>query len=132
MKDLLQKRCNLIIDYISQILVYASNTKGVISFDKKKFDDGDYLILMVSVIKNNYFRWHDLGITVKDSIEFYNIVIDSILCKFKNFTISFDNNIIYILSSLNHNQINIEFNLNTKKEKEFFQKQVDLFYNKNK
>lgn len=30
MKDLFQKRCDLIIDYIAQILVYGSYTKGVI------------------------------------------------------------------------------------------------------
>ena len=53
-----QKRSDLIIDYISQILVYGSDTKGIVSVDKNKFDDGNYLILTVSVIKNSYFRWN--------------------------------------------------------------------------
>ena len=132
MQDLYQKRCDLILDYISQILVYGSDTKGTISIEKNKFDDGSYLILTVSVIKNSYFRWHDLGILAKNSVELYKIVIEGIINKFKDFNINFDNNTIYISSSVNNNQIDVHFTLTTKKEKEYFQKQEELFYNKNK
>lgn len=132
MGDLIQKRSNLIIDYISQILVYGSDTKGTISIEKNKFDDGNYLILTVSVIKNSYFRWHDLGILAKDSISLYKAVIDSILEKFKDFDISFDNNVIYISSSVNHNQIDVHFTLTNQKEKDYLQKQEKLFYNRDK
>lgn len=124
-----QKRSDLIIDYISQILVYGSDTNGVISIDKNKFDDGNYLILTVSVIKNSYFRWHDLGILAKDGITLYKVVINDILEKFKDFNIDFDNNNIYISSLVNNNKIDMHFTFTNQKEKEYFQKQKDLFYN---
>lgn len=130
--DIIQKRCELILDYISQILVYGSDTKGNISIEKNKFDDGNYLILTVSVIKNSYFRWHDLGILSKDSTKLYEMIINSISDKFKEFNISFDNNNIYISSSVNHNQVDVHFTLTTKKEKDYFKKYIDLFYNKTK
>ena len=131
-KSIYQKRTDLIIDYISQILVYGSDTKGVISIDKNQFDDGKYLILTVSVIKNSYFRWHDLGILAKDSLNFNQLVVNSILEKFNEFDINFiDNNTINIFSSVNHNQIDVHFTLTNQKEKDWFQKQEKLFYNKN-
>lgn len=132
MKELIDKRNFLIQDYISQILVYGNDTKGSICIDKNKFDDGKYLILTVSVVKNSYFRWHDLGILAKDSVKLYKVVIDGILDKFKDFDITFDNNVIYISSSVNRNQIEVKFTFTNQKEKDYFQKQKDLFYNKNK
>lgn len=128
--ELYQKRSDLIIDYISQILVYGSNTSGSISIDKNQFEDGKYLILTVSVIKNSYFRWHDLGILATDSVVFYKIVLNNILDKFKTFNISFDNNKIIISSSVNCNKLDIYFTFTNKKEKDWFQKQEKLFYNK--
>lgn len=127
--NIYRKRSDLIIDYISQIVVYGSDTKGIVSVDKNKFDDGNYLILTVSVIKNSYFRWHDLGILAKDSISLYKVVINDIKEKFKDFNISFDNNNIYISSLVNHNEIDMHFTFTNQKEKEYFQKQKDLFYN---
>lgn len=133
MNDLYQKRCDLILDYISQILVYGSDTKGTISIDKNQFDDGKYLILTVSVIKNSYFRWHDLGILAKDSLTLYKLVESSILEKFREFNVNFvDNNTINISSSVNHNQIDIHFTFTNQKEKDWFLKQEKLFYNENK
>lgn len=133
MKELFQKRNDFILDYISQILVYGSNTKGTISIDKNHFDDGNYLILTVNVLKNSYFRWHDLGILAKDSISFYSLVLDSILEKFKKFDIYFmDSHTLAVVSSVNHNQIDIHFTFTNQKEKNWFQKQESLFYNKNK
>lgn len=128
--ELYQKRSDLIIDYISQILVYGSNTNGSISIDKNQFEDGKYLILTVSVIKNSYFRWHDLGILATDSVDFYKIVLNNILDKFKTFNISFDNNKVIISSSVNCNKLDIHFTFTNKKEKDWFQKQEKLFYNK--
>jgi len=130
--ELLDKRNFLIQDYISQILVYGNDTNGTICIDKNKFDDGKYLILTVSVIKNSYFRWHDLGIEAKDSVKLYKVVISGILDRFKEFDISFDNNIIYISSSVNRNQIEVKFTFTNQKEKDCFEKAKDLFYNKNK
>lgn len=128
--ELYQKRSDLIIDYISQILVYGSNTSGSISIDKNQFEDGKYLILTVNVIKNSYFRWHDLGILATDSVDFYKIVLNNILDKFKTFNISFDNNKVIISSSVNCNKLDIHFTFTNKKEKDWFQKQEKLFYNK--
>ena len=128
--ELYQKRSDLIIDYISQIIVYGSNTSGSISIDKNQFEDGKYLILTVSVIKNSYFRWHDLGILATDSVNFYKIVLNNILDKFKTFNISFDNNKVIISSSVNCNKLDIHFTFTNKKEKDWFQKQEKLFYNK--
>lgn len=133
MNTIYSKRNDLILDYISQILVYGSDTKGTISIDKNQFDDGKYLILTVSVIKNSYFRWHDLGILAKESLTLYKLVCDSIIEKFKEFEINFvDNNTINISSSVNHNQIDMHFTFTNKKEKDWFLKQEKLFYNKNK
>ena len=133
MDTIYTKRNDLILDYISQILVYGSDTKGTISIDKNQFDDGKYLILTVSVIKNSYFRWHDLGILSKDSLTLYKLVLDSIIDKFKEFEISFvDNNTINISSSVNHNQIDMHFTFTNQKEKDWFLKQEKIFYNKSK
>ena len=72
MNELFEKRTELILDYISQILVYGSDTTGVLNLEKHDFDDGKYMILTVSVVKNSYFRWHDLGIKNTDSKKFYD------------------------------------------------------------
>jgi len=133
MDTIYTKRNDLILDYISQILVYGSDTKGTISIDKNQFDDGKYLILTVNVIKNSYFRWHDLGILAKDSLTLYKLVLDSIIDKFKEFEISFvDNNTINISSSVNHNQIDMHFTFTNQKEKDWFLKQEKMFYNESK
>lgn len=130
MSELYQKRTNLIVDYISQILVYGSDTRGTISIDKNQFEDGKYLILIVNVLKNSYFRWHDLGILVKDSISFYSLVCSVILEKFKEFNIQFiEDYTICISSSVNHNQIDIHFTLTNQKERDWFLKQEKSFYN---
>lgn len=133
MNTIYNKRNDLILDYISQILVHGSDTKGTISIDKNQFDDGKYLILTVSVIKNSYFRWHDLGILAKESLTLYKLVCDSIIEKFKEFEINFvDNNIINISSSVNHNQIDMHFTFTNQKEKDWFLKQEKIFYNEDK
>lgn len=133
MNTIYNKRNDLILDYISQILVYGSDTKGTISIDKNQFDDGKYLILTVSVIKNSYFRWHDLGILAKESLTLYKLVCDSIIEKFKEFEINFvDNNTINISSSVNHNQIDMHFTFTNQKEKDWFLKQEKIFYNEDK
>lgn len=133
MDTIYTKRNDLILDYISQILVYGSDTKGTISIDKNQFDDGKYLILTVNVIKNSYFRWHDLGILAKDSLTLYKLVLDSIIDKFKEFEINFvDNNTINISSSVNHNQIDMRFTFTNQKEKDWFLKQEKMFYNESK
>lgn len=133
MNEIYQKRTDLIVDYISQILVYGSNTTGTISIEKNQFDDGKYLILAVSVLKNSYIRWHDLGILANNSLNLYKIVCSSILEKFTEFDIRFiDKHIICISSSVNHNHINIHFALTNQKEKDWFLKQQEQFYNRNK
>ena len=133
MNDIFQKRVDLILDYISQILVYGSDTKGTISIDKNQFEDGKYLILTVNVLKNSYFRYHDLGILAKDSLKLYKLVSSSILEKFKTFDIKFiENNTIRISSSVNHNFIDMHFTFTNQKERDWFSKQEELFYNNNK
>lgn len=127
-KKIYQKRSDLIVDYISQILVYGSNTRGSISINKNKFSDGNYLILTVNVIKNSYFRWHDLGILACESMYFYKLLLDDILSKFKAFNISFDNSKIIINSSVNGNQLDINFTFTNQKEKDWFSKAEKLFY----
>lgn len=120
-QELYQKRTDLIIDYISQILVYGSNTNGNITIDKNKFDDDKYLILTVRVIKNSYFRWHDLGILANESLSFYKLVLNNILDKFNKFNISFNKNSITISSDVNNNSLDISFNITNKKEEKWFQ-----------
>lgn len=123
--EIFEARVNLILDYISQILVYGSNTNGSISLEKHKFDDGKYLIMTVSVIQNSYFRWHDLGIKSSDSKKFYNLVFNKIVEKFKKFSIIINNNCVDIKSSVNNNQIRVSFSINTKTEIEWFNKIKD-------
>lgn len=120
--ELFEKRCELILDYISQILVYGSDTPGVISLEKNKFEDGKYVIMTVSVIKNSYFRWHDLGIKSVDSKKFYDYVFNKIVDKFKTFKISAGNNYIIIKSEVNNNEIKFCFSLDKKTELEWFDK----------
>ena len=119
-QELFQKRTDLIIDYISQILVYGSNIKGTLSLDKNHFDDGNYLILTVN----------DLGIPVTNSISFYDFVLKAVLDKFKTFTITFYNDdSILISSSVNHNQITLHFTFTNQKEKNWFNRKEKKFYN---
>ena len=131
-EELYSKRSFLINDYISQILVYGSNTVGNIGINKNKFDDGNYLILTVSVIKNSYFRWHDLGIKTGDSLNFYKVVLADILDKFKTFDIRFTESGISISSKVNNNQLDIAFTLNSKKLKDWFDEEKKSFYNEDK
>ncbi len=131
--DLYQKRIDLIIDYISQILIYGSHIHGNITIDKCPFEDGKYLVLTVQVVQNSYFRWHDLGILAKESLSFYPLILSTILDKFKDFNICFgDSNQISFSSLVNHNQINVSFTLTNSKEKNWFLKQKELFYNEDK
>lgn len=120
-QELYQKRTDLIMDYISQILVYGSNTNGNITIDKNEFDDGKYLILTVRVIKNSYFRWHDLGVLANESLSFYKLVLNNVLDKFNKFNISFNKNSITISSDVNNNSLDISFNITNKKEEKWFQ-----------
>lgn len=120
--EIFSKRSTLILDYISQILVYGSNTKGVITLDKNQFDDGKYLIMTVSVIKNNYFRWHDLGIKSIESKKFYDFIFQNIVQKFKTFSLSISGNALIIQSDVNHNVVEIQFSLDKKVEKDWFDK----------
>lgn len=91
MNDHYQKRCDLILDYISQILVYGFNRNSSISLEFNDFTEVRY-------------------------------VIGRILDKFKEFDITFSDNIISILSKVNKNKIYISFTLNNKKEKDMFLK----------
>ena len=130
MKNIYQKRTDLILDYIAQILVYGSDTRGSISIDKNQFDDGRYLVLTVNVLKNGYFCYHDLGVLAKDSMTLYRLVCSSILEKFNKFDIKFiDSHIIRISSSVNHNYIDMHFTFTNQKEKDWFLKEKEKFYN---
>lgn len=120
--ELFEKRCELILDYISQILVYGSDTSGIISLEKNKFDDGKYVIMTVNVIKNSYFRWHDLGIKSVDSKKFYDYVFNKTVDKFKTFKLSIVDNYILIKSEVNNNEIKFCFSLDKKNEQDWFDK----------
>lgn len=122
MNELFNKRTDLILDYISQILVYGSDTTGFLTLDKNQFDDGKYLIITVSVVKNGYFRWHDLGIKSIDSKKFYDFVFKKIIDKFKTFSLSIDENTLVINSDVNNNSMRISFSLDKKTEKDWFDK----------
>lgn len=122
MNEVFSKRSELILDYISQILVYGSDTKGILTFDNHKFDDGKYIIMTVSVIKNNYFRWHDLGIKSIESKKFYDYIFQSIIRKFKTFSLYISDNALVIQSDVNHNVVEIQFSLDKKVEKDWFDK----------
>lgn len=118
--ELFEKRADLILDYISQILVYGSNVSGKLSLQKYKFDDGTYIILTVQVLQNNYFRWHDLGIKNVDSKRFYDYLFNRIVDKFQKFSLSILDSALVIKSSVNHNEIIINFSLDKKSEREWF------------
>ena len=128
--DLYKKRTDLIIDYISQILVYGSNTNGNICINKNTFDDGDYLILTVNVIKNSYFRWHDLGIKVDEAKEFYEKISGAVLKKFKKFDIRYTANSLIISSKVNNNEVELSFTLLDKELEKWFETNKETFYNK--
>ena len=128
MNELFEKRIFLINDYISQILVYGSNTNGNINLNKQD----DSLMLSVSVIKNAYFRFHNLGIDIKDTYSFYKELFNSILDKFKEFDIRFGNNNIIVSSKVNNNQIDISFTLFSKKDENLFEKVKKDFYTRSR
>lgn len=120
--DIFEQRKDLIVDYISQILVFGANVSGTITLDKHDFDDGKYVIMTVNVIKNSYFRWHDLGIKSVDSVKLYKLVFNSIVDKFKAFNLSIVDNRLVIISDVNKNKIEISFSLDKKSEKDWFDK----------
>lgn len=124
MNKLFDKRSFLINDYISQILVYGSNTKGNINLVLESD-----IILTVSVIKNSYFRYHDLGITESEHLDFYKQLCSDIINKFKVFDIRFGEKNIIISSKINSNQIDISFTLNTENDINWFEKVKESFYN---
>ena len=128
MNELFEKRIFLINDYISQILVYGSNTNGNINLNKQD----DSLMLSVSVIKNAYFRFHNLGIDIKDVYSFYKELFNSILDKFKEFDIRFGSNNIIVSSKVNNNQIDISFTLFSKKDENLFEKVKKDFYTRSR
>ena len=127
MKDLFNKRSFLINDYISQILVYGSNTRGNIGLSLE-----DNIILTVSVIKNNYFRCHDLGITKNEHLDFYKQLVKDILNKFKEFNIRFGEKNIIISSKVNNNEIDVSFTLLDENDNNWFEKVKETFYNEDK
>ena len=124
MNDLYEKRSFLINDYISQILVYGSNTKGSVNLVLES-----NIILTVSVIKNAYFRCHDIGIKKAEHLAFYEKLITDILNKFKAFDIRFGEKNIIISSKVNNNEIDISFTLENKKDINWFEKVKEAFYN---
>lgn len=124
MNDLYEKRSFLINDYISQILVYGSNTKGSVNLVLESS-----IILTVSVIKNAYFRCHDIGIKKEEHLAFYEKLITDILNKFKAFDIRFGEKNIIISSKVNNNEIDISFTLENKKDINWFEKVKEAFYN---
>ncbi|MBE6147083.1 MAG: hypothetical protein E7168_01965 [Firmicutes bacterium] len=105
--DLISKRITLILDYISQILVYGKDTEGKIVFSKETFEDGESIAVGISVIKNSYFRFHNLGISYSQKDEFYDTLTKEINDKYKEFNIFINKNTILISSDVNHNQISI-------------------------
>ena len=127
MKDLFNKRSFLINDYISQILVYGSNTRGNIGLSLE-----DNIILTVSVIKNSYFRCHDIGITKNEHLDFYKQLVKDILNKFKSFDLRFGEKNIIISSKVNNNEIDISFTLLDKNDSDWFEKIKETFYNEDK
>jgi len=124
MEDLFSKRSFLINDYISQILVYGSNTNGDIGLIIE-----DNIILTVSVIKNTYFRCHDLGINKNEHLAFFEKLVNDILDKFKSFDIRFGTNNIVISSKVNNNEIAISFTLDNKEDKNWFANIKKSYYN---
>lgn len=124
MEDLFDKRSFLINDYISQILVYGSNTSGNIGLSLEKD-----IILTVSVIKNTYFRCHNLGIKQEEHLAFYKKVSADILSKFKEFDIRFGEKNIIVSSKVNNNQIDISFTLEDEKDINWFANIKESFYN---
>ncbi len=127
MKDLFNKRSFLINDYISQILVYGSNTRGNIGLSLE-----DNIILTVSVIKNSYFRCHDIGIKKDNHLAFYEQLVNDILNKFKEFDIRFGEKNIIISSKVNNNEIDISFTLVDENDINWFDKVKETFYNEDK
>lgn len=124
MKDLFNKRSFLINDYISQILVYGSNTKGTINLVLE-----NNILLTVSVIKNAYFRCHDLGIEENNHLDFYKQLAQDIVNKFKAFDIRFGEKNIIISSKVNNNEIDISFTLKDENDSKWFEKIKESFYN---
>ena len=127
---LYKKRTDLIIDYISQIIVYGSNVNGNVGINKNTFDDGDYLILTVSVVKNSYFRWHDLGIKTDEALDFYDYVKTATLKKFKKFDIRYTESSIIFSSKVNNNQVELTFTLLDNELKKWFDNVKESSYNK--
>ena len=124
MNKLFDKRSFLINDYISQILVYGSNTRGNINLVLESD-----IILTVIVIKNSYFRCHDLGIKESEHLDFYEQLVSDIMNKFKVFDIRFGEKNIIISSKINSNQIDISFTLKDENDNNWFEKIKKSFYN---
>lgn len=100
-KELSIKRVNLIIEYIEQILL-DNKVVGILTFNSKKINNQNILVLDIEVKPNNFSRYLNLEIESNHSNILYEELLNEIINRYlenENITLSFYQDIKYFMES---------------------------------
>ena len=90
-KELSIKRVNLILEYIEQILL-DNKVVGILTFNSKKINNQNILVLDIEVKPNNFSRYLNLEIESNHSNILYEELLNEIINRYlenENITLSF-------------------------------------------
>ena len=100
-KELSIKRVNLIIEYIEQILL-DNKVVGILTFNSKKINNQNILLLDIEVKPNNFSRYLNLEIESNHSNILYEELLNEIINRYlenENIVLSFYQDIKYFMES---------------------------------
>ena len=100
-KELSIKRVNLILEYIEQILL-DNKVVGILTFNSKKINNQNILVLDIEVKPNNFSRYLNLEIESNHSNILYEELLNEIINRYlenENIVLSFYQDIKYFMES---------------------------------
>ena len=131
-KELSIKRVNLIIEYIEQILL-DNKVVGILTFNSKKINNQNILLLDIEVKPNNFSRYLNLEIESNHSNILYEELLNEIINRYlenENIVLSFYQDIKYFMESnfsgititnFNGSEIKINFKIKDNKFSEIIE-----------
>ena len=131
-KELSIKRVNLILEYIEQILL-DNKVVGTLTFNSKKINNQNILVLDIEVKPNNFSRYLNLEIESNHSNILYEELLNEIINRYlenENIALSFYQDIKYFMESnfsgititnFNGSEIKINFKIKDNKFSEIIE-----------
>ena len=131
-KELSIKRVNLILEYIEQILL-DNKVVGTLTFNSKKINNQNILLLDIEVKPNNFSRYLNLEIESNHSNILYEELLNEIINRYlenENIVLSFYQDIKYFMESnfsgititnFNGSEIKINFKIKDNKFSEIIE-----------